>query len=184
MSEVTRKELFDGFWKTANFDVQNTFLCGCVKVFATKRKGVKSPSRRQFSRIYYVQNGPVSVWVCKTAFLAIFGISNGRLERALSSQAEEGGVPHQDQPGRHVPANKTPQEKIEQIKEHIAKFPCYQSHYSRCDNPNRKYLSPDLSISKMYALYKDHCSEQEVEAVSGWKYRHVFNTTFNLTFGR
>ena len=123
MSEVTRKELFDGFWKTANFDVQNAFLCGCVKVFATKRKGVKSPSRRQFSSIYYVQNGPVSVRVCKTSFLAIFGISNGRLERALSSQAEEGGVPHQDQRGRHVPANKTPQEKIEQIKEHIAKFP-------------------------------------------------------------
>jgi len=165
--------------------VQNAFICGCVKVFATKRSSVKSTSsRRQFSRIYYIQNGPVSERVCKTAFLSIFGISNGRLGRALSSQAAGGGAPHQDQRGRHVPANKTSQEKIEQIKEHIAKFPCYQSHYSRHDNPNRQYLSPDLSIPKMYALYKDHCSEQGLDAVSEWKYRHVFNTNFNLTFGR
>ena len=32
----------------------------------------------------------------------------------------------------------------------------------------------------MYALYRDHCSEQEVEPVSEWNYGHVFNTTFNL----
>ena len=63
----------------------------------------------------------------------------------------------------------------------MSKFPCYQSHYSRQDNPNRKYLSPDLSISKMYALYKE---EQGEQAVSEWKYRQVFNSSFNLTFGR
>ena len=165
--------------------MQNAFICGCVKVFATKHKdGRCTSSRRQYSRIYYVQDGQVSERVCKTAFLSIFGISNGRLGRALSSQAEAGGVPHRDQRGRHEPSNKTSEEKIEMIKEHISKFPCYQSHYSRRDNPNRKYLSPDLSVSKMYALYKEHCSEQDVEAVSEWKYRHVFNTTFNLTFGR
>lgn len=138
-------------------------------------------SLQQFNRIYYVENGVVSERVCKTAFLSIFGISNGLLGRALALETAEGGAPHRDQRRCHVPVNKTPEEKIEQIKEHISKFPCYKSHYSRQYNPNCKYLSPDISISKMYALYKE---EQGEQAVSEWKYRQVFNSSFNLTFGR
>ena len=47
-----RGHQFDGFWKTGNFDVHNTFMCGCVKVFATKRKGGRSASsRRQYSSV-------------------------------------------------------------------------------------------------------------------------------------
>ena len=89
-----------------------------MKVFTTKRRGVGSPvsSFRQFNRIYYVQNGPLSEQVCMTAFLSIFGISNGRLGRALTSQTAEGCAQHRDQRGHHVPVNKTPQEKMKQIK--------------------------------------------------------------------
>ena len=32
-------------------------------------------------------------------------------------------------------------------------FPTRQSHYSRHDNPGRLYLSPDLSIAKMYQMF-------------------------------
>ena len=168
-----------GFWKTANFDLQNAYLCGYVKVLPTKRKYTKAESHRHFSRVCYVQNGSVSERVCKTAFLSIFGISNGRLGRALETQTSSGGVPHTDQRGRHEPPNKTPPEKLELVKEHIESFPAYESHYSRKDNPNRKYLSPSLSISKMY-----FCSDRRSEPVSEWKYRQIFNTHFNYTFGR
>ena len=183
LSESCRKGLFDGFWKTANFDLQNAYLCGCVKVLTTKRKYTKAEeSRRHFSRVFYVQNGSVSERVCKTAFLSIFGISNGRLGRALETQTSSGGVPHTDQRGRHEPPNKTPPEKLELVKEHIESFPAYESHYSRKDNPNRKYLSPSLSISKMYQLFKDFCSDRRSEPVSEWKYRQIFNTHFNYTY--
>ena len=184
LSESCRKGLFDGFWKTANFDLQNAYLCGYVKVLPTKRKYTKAESRRHFSRVCYVQNGSVSERVCKTAFLSIFGISNGRLGRALETQTSSGGMPHTDQRGRHKPPNKTPPEKLELVKEHIESFPAYESHYSRKDNPNRKYLSPSLSISKMYQLFKDFCSDRRSEPVSEWKYRQIFNTHFNYTFGR
>lgn len=33
-----------------------------------------SASRRRHSRVYYVQNGPVSTWICKNAFLRIHSI--------------------------------------------------------------------------------------------------------------
>jgi len=94
------------------------------------------------------------VRVCKKAFLRIHGISNGRLDRALRAQIKNGGSPHNDQRGRHPPANKTNEADMALIKEHIQSFPQYQSHYSRASNPHRKYLSPQLTISKMYVLYK------------------------------
>ena len=79
----------------------------------------------------HVQNGPVSVKICKQAFLKIHAISNGRLNRALKAVEKSGGSSHQDQRGRHEPVNKTPTGKIELVKEHIAFFPATSSHYSR-----------------------------------------------------
>ena len=70
------------------------------------------------------------------------------------------------------------------VKEHIESFPKYRSHYSRKDNPHRSYLSPTLSTSKMFELYKTKCSEVEMEPVSEWMYRKIFNTEYNLCFGR
>ena len=137
-------------------------------------------TRRTYSRVFYVSNGSVSVRVCKTAFLRIHAVSNGRLNRALKAQQDAGGSPHQDQRGRHEPANKTKAEDIAAVSAHIKRFPKYKSHYSRSDSPHKEYLSPDLSIAKMYAIYKE-----EIEApVSEWVYRKVFNENFNLSFGR
>ena len=67
------------------------------------------------------------------------------------------------------------------VQEHIERFLRYQSHYSRQDNPHREYLSPSLSLATMY---KDECTEQVKPAVSEWKYRQIFNTKYNLAFGR
>ena len=63
-------------------------------------------------------------------------------------------------------------------------FPVYTSHYLRTDNPDRRFLSPQLSICKMYHLYREMCAEQEVQQVSEWVYRREFNEHFNLSFGR
>ena len=72
------------------------------------------------------------------AFLNIFGISNGRLDRALKAEATAGGSPHSDQRGRHPPVNKTSKESTGRVKADIESFPRYKSHYSRTDNPNRE----------------------------------------------
>ena len=145
---------------------------------------MNSQSRRSHSRVYYIPKGSESVRVCKTAFLSIFGISSGRLDRALNAQANAGGLPHIDQWGRHVPANETSPERLALIREHINSFPRYKSHYSRKDNPNHQYLTPSLSLSKMYRLYKDWCTEKDEQYLSEWVYRKIFNSEYNLSFGR
>ena len=156
-----RKKIFDNFWALGVFDVQTAYLLGCVKVLNVRKSYTFTPlsSRRNFSRVFYVKNSRgVSIRVCKTAFLRIHSISNGRLDRAL--RVTEGGSPLQDQRGRHPPANKTDANVFKHVNDHIESFPHYTSHYSRKDNPNKLYLSPDLSLSKMYSLYKTHCEEQ------------------------
>ena len=74
---------------------------------------------------------------------------------------------------------------IDDIKAHINSFPKYKSHYSREDNPHREFLSPSLTLQKMYVLYKEKCEgEGNVHVASDWIYRKVFNEHFNLSFGR
>lgn len=98
----------------------------------------------------------VSVRVCKKLFLRTFAISNGHVDRALRAQLNEGGSLHMDQRGKH----KTKRCDIERVKEHVGSFPKYRSRYSRHDNPNRCYLSPELPVAKVYQLYKDKCSSE------------------------
>lgn len=123
-----RKALFDGFWQTSNFDVQNAYLCGCIKVTCTKRKytAKQAESRRSFSREYYVPNGEESLKICKRTFQSLFVVSDGRINRAIKAQAAEGGSPHADKRGHYKPANKT-LAYVQYVKEHIESF---HRHYS------------------------------------------------------
>jgi len=152
----------------------------------TKRKYTTKEvdSRRSFTREYYVPNGEESLQVRKTAFRSIFAVSDGRINRALKAQAAAGGSPHTDQRGRHEPGNKTSAARVQNMKQHIESFPKYRSHYSQKDNPSRCYLSPSLSLSKMYHLYQEKCAKENLQPVSEWMYRKIFNCDCNLSFGR
>ena len=108
----------------------------------------------------------MSARVCKVVLSRIHAITNGRLDRALKAQAD-GGSPHNDQRGHHTPPNKTSEASLAFMWEHISSFPKYKSHYSRSDNSNRHYLSPDLTINKRHQLYSVvfHARERSSERV-------------------
>ena len=166
--------------------MQNAYLCGCVKVQPVARRysPSSSSSRRQNTQFFYVKKGGVSVRVCKKVFLNMHSVSNGWLDCALKTQVDDGGSVHCDQRGRHEPGNKTKQVVIDDIKAHINSFPKYKSHYSREDNPHRQFLSPSLTLQKMYSFYKEKCERDGTTTASDWIYRKVFNEHFNLSFGR
>lgn len=109
---------------TSDFNAQNAYLCGCIKVIDPKRRYQTSPnsSRHQYSRVFYKNRQGVSVRVCKKLFLRTFAISNGRMDRALRAQLNEGGSLHMDQRGKHTPANKTRRCDINRVKEHVETF--------------------------------------------------------------
>jgi hypothetical protein len=92
------------------------------------------------------------------------------------------GVSPTDKRGKHEPANKISQSEFQFVKAHIQFFLKYTSHYSRDQNPNRKYLCSSLNIHKMYDLYKELCTQKGKTPVKESYYHHVFNTSFNLSF--
>lgn len=175
ISEAERKKLFDGFWSTGAFNTQNSYICGCIKILEPKRRYTKTPStsRRSYSRVYYLNKGALSVRVRKLVFLRTFGISNGGVDRALKAKIDRNGSPPVDGRGQHEPANKTTDDDLARVKQHIEEFPKYQSHYSRQSNPNRQYLSPDLNVSKMFQMYVEKCKNAGFKCVSEWVYRSV-----------
>ena len=86
------------------------------------------------------------------------------------------GSPQTDQRGRHEPKNKTPEEDVQFVRAHIQSFPTESSHYCRKDNPNRRYLSSDLTIKKMHDLNMEKCKSESRTPVKENVYREIFNT--------
>lgn len=87
-------------------------------------------------------------------------------------------VPPIDQRGRKRSVNKTPDNKIAEVKQFIGQFPVYESHYTRHKSENRRFLSPHLSLGRMYSLYKD----DTLEPISSFMFSKIFNESFNLRF--
>lgn len=175
ISEESRRNAFSNFWKMGNFSTQNAFLCGIIKQHRPKvhrpRSGVKGIRASTYT--YFINTAEVSHQVCKQYFIDTYKISNGRLIRAL--KRGQSSSPGEDLRGKHPPGNKTPEQKIEGVRNHIQSFPAYQSHYTREHNPNRKYLDTNLNIRTMYTLYKEKCDEENSSPVSEAMYRKIFH---------
>ena len=77
--------------------------------------------------------------------------------------------------------NKTSQEAINTVKEHIQSFAVVDSHYCRAQI-KRKYLYPGLSINKMYQLYNEKCKDDNIQPVKQNIYSAIFNNDYNLVF--
>lgn len=147
----SQRHIFKTFWKLASFNKQNVFLNSTVKKEVIKRrrprKNNKSPRKCHLK--YYLTHDNVSTSVCKKFFQNTLNISDGRLARAL--KRDDFAI---DLRGKsHNSRRKTDSLLLLSVKEHILSFPAYSSHYTRAQNPNKKYLNPDLNIRKMYGLY-------------------------------
>lgn len=185
INAAQQKELFDRFYAMESFDLQSSYLFSLVKVLPKKRSSIptdrqQTESRRSNTRVYSVPNSEgLSTTVCKEFFKKIFAVSDGRISRVLKMKLSI-PTPPIDKRGKHVPVNKTSEEKLQRVKDFINRFPKYESHYTLHKSMNRKFLAPDLSLPKMYSLYCDDTPESE--RVSDFMFRKVFNEYFNLSF--
>lgn len=117
-------------------------------------------------------------------FLNTLDIKLGKIRKiAEKKRLSDCGICLDDKRGRHGHQKKTSTNQIDSIKNHIGLFPAYKSHYSR-SHSDKKYLTSDLSISKMYRMYKEYCEEKQIQPTSESFYRKVFNENFNLSFHR
>lgn len=157
-SEIERKSVFDEFWGLKSWDLQTSFLASCIKIKTPKRKK-KSNDNINGNKSFCTFITLRAHRVCKQFFLKTLDLSNKRFIN-VARRKSENGISPPDRRGRHIPWNRTPQEAIDLIKNHINSFPRYTSHYTREKSPNRKYLNSNLSIKKMYELYKEMCENK------------------------
>ncbi|CAH1958505.1 unnamed protein product [Acanthoscelides obtectus] len=114
-------------------------------------------------------------------YIRVLKVSDGRITRVLVNKSKAMPAPT-DGRGKQPSANKTPDHKVDKVKEFIERFPSYQSHYSRKKNPHRRYLAPDLNLSIMYDLYKKQLSLKDEQPVSKYIFSEIFSKQFNLHF--
>lgn len=109
-------------------------------------------------------------------------ISNGPINTAISG-SHFGSFTDNDKRGRKAPGNKTSESVVALVKTHIESFPVMESHYVR-KSSKKLYLNSDLSIWKMYNLYRNHfCKEHNItEIVSEKTYRRIFCNNYNYSF--
>lgn len=178
INEERQLEIFSSFYSLANFDTQNALLFSLVRVTNKCRSYTgREESRRQKTHLYHLlgEDG-VEFQVCKKFFLKTFQVSDERVTRVLKHKSMQ-HVPPIDQRGRKRSVNKTPDNKIAEVKQFIDQFPVYESHYTRHKSENRRFLSPHLSLG-MYSLYKD----DTLEPISSFMFSKIFNESFNLRF--
>ena len=79
------------------------------------------------------------------------------------------GIAKQDQRGKKAPANKIEAGILQTVHDHLNMFQKVESHYSRKDS-KKLYIADTsdfykLTIMKMYNLYKEKCSDDNIKPV-------------------
>ena len=153
------------------YEEQNSFLNGTLKRRETKKssghsrkdnpavsvngKRIGRPRAEEncFTFEYFLRNETgIDTKVCQKAFCAAFGFGPKRLIVLRRKSATSISI-EPDKRGKHDKHPTVGEEVKKLIREHIRSFPARHSHYSRRDNAGRVYLSPELSIARLYRLF-------------------------------
>lgn len=182
-TEHDRTEICKAYWGLRDNKRQKDFIIKNVQSLEPKRRKVDkdSASARAVSKIYHLENSKGRFRTCANFFRKTLCISNGPIETALKGKDSSGTFQGVDRRGRKTPGNKTSEEQISLVKEHIESFPVMESHYVR-QSSKKKYLDSRLSILKMYELYTEMCKTRNERPVSEFVYRNIFCTCYNLAF--
>lgn len=182
--------IFNEFWNLGSWELQNSYLFGCVHIVKKKRSYPKKQkhqeSHRQSNAVYSVNVNGETTRVCKTEFLNVHGLqsSKGRLNNIVSKKIKGIRVPERDKRGKHVNRlNKISDAAIQTVRNHIDSIPKYQSHYSRQENMNKVYLDHNMTIASLYSeRYVPWCRDAGIEPVKEHTYRKIFCTQYNIGF--
>ncbi|XP_063365176.1 uncharacterized protein LOC134653713 [Cydia amplana] len=178
-TEQDRAKICRTYWHL-DFVSKKNFILARITVQPPKKILVerKRPARPYTTKCYF-DLGTEKRQVCQKFFCSALGISSATLSDAVKNRDELGFYSGADGRGHHVPPNKTPPEKVQEVLDHISSFPTMEGHYIR-KKSKRKYLESTLSVNKMHELYLlEYENNNPVSAIT---YRRIFSTQFNLSF--
>lgn len=182
-----RKKIFELFYNIGDLYSQREFLARHLEVRDIKRTTTKNvKSRRQHTILYKLTLDDKKILVCKKLFLNTLGITE-KICRTVLSKVHNGGVLERDKRGGRQRSEIIKQKELDMndiIHQHISRFPKVESHYCR-SKTSKMYLHPDLSLSKMYAMYVEELQDNKrTDLVASFSlYRKIFKSK-NLSFFR
>lgn len=147
LSAEEKQQLSKNFWKMGDFKRQNTYLCGLLVFNPVAHRRPRNTDNRRPPKSktirYFLQTEKKRVKVCKKFFLNMFQISNGRISRAVSKVRKQ-KLPGDDGRGKSEGSRRQlPADISNSVIQHIARFPSYQSHYTRSHNPKKKIFKSE-----------------------------------------
>ena len=182
LSISQRRSIFNHYY-TLDAYGKRSYIFGCITPVPVKQKTLCDKPRVS-SYAYAVVVDQVKVNICKDALCKLLSVSRQTIDTVrVFVGSGNAGPPPIMQGLHHNRPNRASNEVRNFIKGHISSFPAESSHYSRHENPNRKYLNARLSISKMYSLYVKECEQKQMPVQSQSLYRFIFCKNFNLGFG-
>lgn len=162
---------------------QDNFILKHTKASPVSRRRPKTGARsgKGFNVVYYARRRNNIVPICRKTFLHILGLKKGRVNGVISRNFMSMGASAQENRGGDRKKVKFSAQR-RSVKDFIKKFKPLEIHYCRGSIKCRQYLSSDLSIAKMYRLYKDQAAPESMNVKASY-FRRIFNTHFNIGFG-
>ncbi len=184
-SEEDRERLCAEFWKLANYERQKDFLLSNVVSGDVQRRRVRAedetPRKNQSYSHHFSLNG-VRLRVCKPFFMATLNINKSQVYNAFKQQSPCGLFEGVDGRGRKTSANKLSKEAVQKIKDQIGSFPKMESHYCQKSTKRQYHLECDLTVKKMYQLYREKLEGDGDRPARFSKYKEFLGTEYNLGF--
>ncbi|KAJ8670948.1 hypothetical protein QAD02_002207 [Eretmocerus hayati] len=136
ISDDERTANFNTLWKIRSHSQKYSHL---MRHVTENSINCEEPTKRKFSRRYFLRGSEGNVEVCQTMFLNTLSISKQMVDTACA-KLRNGNVELKDNRGStgHKPREIT-LEEIEGVKRHIDSFPRIEAHYVRSTS-GRDYL--------------------------------------------
>ena len=173
--------LFNKFYKLSHTNQTEYLMRECLVLKDVSRRMVdENVSRRHCTFKYYIKSTTGKIQICLKTLCSIFGVTPRRVQM-IQIKMKQREVNPNDMRGKHTNRPHAISNEVKNlIREHIKSIPAQESHYSRHDNENIKYLSADLNIRSLYELFA--IKYPNVKATAHL-YREIFRSEFKLRFG-
>lgn len=178
-------QVFNSYYNLKNWTQKTLFLRTLTKTERVKENLnpiINLKQRNTHNKFYLSDEIGTQHQVCMEFLLKCIQVNRSRIFTAIKSiTSNETAKEHRGV----FPKKKIDEKDIAYVKDFINSFPTYESHYSnKSDDSNRKYLSPHLTIKRMYKEYCLKCNFKRKIPLNECKFRQIFNTDFNLNFAR
>lgn len=178
--------MFDFFWSSGNLQCQRLFIGNHIQRTKPEYRRVRTngDDPRKPNLAYFLDKNDERIRVCKIFFSNTLNVTYKMMQTVIEQKeyiGDDETPNHLNTRGRHISGNKSPEDVLNDIREHIQSIPRIESHYCRAST-TREYVDGSRSLTSIYEDYKSNMVERRRPFGQLPVFRMIFNTEFNISF--